>query len=99
MSSTWIRGKAQRPTKRRLVLIYETIDPKNAVLEQLLEQIPYGQCNKQLLECLRLGAAQTTGNLGSIESRPLPDGGGAKKEQAPIFSKTAKKMFEMGDQN
>lgn len=56
MSSNWIRGKAERPEKRRVVLIYETGDAKNAALEQLLERIPYGAGNKTLLECLRVGA-------------------------------------------
>ncbi|KAF1003893.1 MAG: hypothetical protein GAK28_04356 [Luteibacter sp.] len=114
MATNWIRGKAERPEKRRIVLIYETGDAKNAALEQLLERIPYGHGNKTLLECLRVGAktmlAQLGGAGGEQTARPAPAAQPAQSASppppAPVpssgngagFSKSATRMFEMGDQ-
>ncbi len=115
MASNWIRGKAERPEKRRIVLIYETGDTKNVALEQLLERIPYGHGNKTLLECLRVGAKNMLAQLGGAGGEKTtrqataaqPAQSTLPPQEVPAsssgnggagFSKSATRMFEMGDQ-
>jgi hypothetical protein len=111
MASTWVRGKTDQPKKRRVVLIYETMDAQNTHLEQLLERIPYGQGNKILLECLRTGAkamlAQMEGKMENLLEVPSHQENKPAATTVPPtqlhnnssagFSKAATRMFEKID--
>ena len=106
MASNWIRGKAERPAKRRIVLIYETGDAKNDDLEQLVDHIPYGQGNRVYLECLRAGAkamlSQLEGGKGAsappvAETKVKTDlANTSSSSNGQTFSKAATRMFESG---
>jgi hypothetical protein len=106
MASNWIRGKAERPAKRRIVLIYETGDAKNDDLEQLVDHIPYGQGNRVYLECLRAGAkamiSQLNGGKG-VSAPPIADTkvtpelvNTSSSSNGQTYSKAATRMFETG---
>jgi hypothetical protein len=101
MATNWIRGRSERPAKRRIVLIYETGDAKNNALEQLLDQIPYGHGNKTLLECLRLGAHSMLGQIADGSSSHATTPVASQPSAAPTshgsgknFSKSATRMFD-----
>lgn len=54
--SNWVRTKGEKPVTRQVVLRYKTADPSHAIIEELLECIPYGKGNEVLLECIRMAA-------------------------------------------
>lgn len=111
MSSAWIRGQSQRPKKRRIVLIYDTGESENAAIEEMLERIPYGQGNKKLLECLRIGvSALLPGGANASpavkkNSAAQPEASatgvtseaGSQKTTEQAFSNSAVRMFGMGE--
>lgn len=108
MSNTWVRQG--RPEKRRVVLLYKTAEAKNKPIEDLLERIPYGQVNKTLLECLRIGTKAMLASIDGMQGQSgAPSPGGAPPQPAPPannqgsaqggkgagnFSKAAARHFE-----
>ena len=56
MASNWVRQPSTAPKKRKLILSYDTADQGNAVVEALVDRIPYGQLNRLMMDALRRGA-------------------------------------------
>ncbi len=87
----WTRAQdTTPPKKRRIVIAYDTAQPENAVLESLLELIPYGGLTTTCLEILRAGAPRIIEQRGS----PIAPPAARTPPPAPTFSAAATAMFE-----
>jgi hypothetical protein len=69
-NSNWVR--VGKPKKRRIIIVYETDDPKCAPIEAIMEHIPFGKGNRTWLKLLSDACAAQLHMLQEHHQAPVP---------------------------